>query len=135
MCIRDSYKALQMPAWEMCRVLGNLIDNAMDAVAEADEKKMTVALFEDVRSHGFRVSNSGPDIPAAQRATIFTPGFTTKRTGQGMGLYIVSSLLQDYGGEIQVESGGGVTAFTGRIPRKIASEAGAGAEKEKMKEI
>ena len=120
--VTSRYSDLKMPAWEMCRVLGNLIDNAMDAVAEDTEKRMTVSLFEDVKHYGFRVENNGPEIPPAQRATIFTPGFTTKRTGQGMGLFIVSSLMHEYGGEIGVQSENGVTAFTGLLPKEMPLE-------------
>lgn len=120
--ITSRYRDLKLPAWEMCRVLGNLIDNAMDAVAGEREKKITVELFEDLRNYGFRVSNNGPEIPPQQRASIFTPGFTTKRTGQGMGLYIVSSLLESCGGSIEVSSADGVTTFSGRVPRDAAQE-------------
>lgn len=118
--ITSRYSALLMPAWEMCRVLGNLIDNAMDAVSGCKERKITVSLFEDLKNYGFRVANNGPEIPPAQRATIFAPGFTTKHTGQGMGLFIVSSLMHEYGGDIQVESENGVTAFIGRLPKELA---------------
>ena len=81
-----------MPAWEICRVLANLIDNALDAATSAqlpEGEKPTVELVlgEDLRSWFFSVRNNGPAIPEKQRAKIFEPGFTTKRTGQGMGLF------------------------------------------------
>ena len=48
---------------------------------------------------------------------IFEPGFTTKRTGQGMGLYIVSQTVAGLGGRITLESKDGDTVFSGFVPR------------------
>lgn len=112
-----------MPAWEICRVLANLIDNALDAATSAqlpEGEKPTVELVlgEDLRSWFFSVRNNGPAIPEKQRAMIFEPGFTTKRTGQGMGLFIVNQTVAELGGRITVDSRDGDTVFSGFVPRK-----------------
>ena len=112
-----------MPAWEICRVLANLIDNALDAATGAElpaGEKPTVELVlgEDLRSWFFSVRNNGPAIPEKQRAKIFEPGFTTKRTGQGMGLFIVNQTVTELGGRITVDSRDGDTVFSGFVPRK-----------------
>ena len=112
-----------MPAWEICRVLANLIDNALDAALAAEHpqgEKPTVELVlgEDLRSWFFSVRNNGPAIDEQLRERIFEPGFTTKRTGQGMGLYIVSQTVAGLGGRITLESKDGDTAFSGFVPRK-----------------
>ena len=112
-----------MPAWEICRVLANLIDNALDAATSAqlpEGEKPTVELVlgEDLRSWFFSVRNNGPAIPEKQRAQIFEPGFTTKRTGQGMGLFIVNQTVAELGGRITVDSRDGDTVFSGFLPRK-----------------
>ena len=112
-----------MPAWEICRVLANLIDNALDAALSAEHPqgiKPTVELVlgEDLRSWFFSVRNNGPAIDEKTREKIFEPGFTTKRTGQGMGLYIVSQTVAGMGGRITVESRDGDTVFSGFVPRK-----------------
>ena len=112
-----------MPAWEICRVLANLIDNALDAAISAEHpegEKPTVELVlgEDLRSWFFSVRNNGPEIDEKTRAKIFEPGFTTKATGQGMGLYIVSQAIAKLGGKITLESKGGDTVFSGFVPRK-----------------
>lgn len=112
-----------MPAWEICRVLANLIDNALDAATSAqlpEGEKPTVELVlgEDLRSWFFSVRNNGPAIPEKQRAQIFEPGFTTKRTGQGMGLFIVNRTVAELGGRITVDSRDGDTVFSGFVPRK-----------------
>lgn len=112
-----------MPAWEICRVLANLIDNAMDAACAAEHPEgetptVELVLGEDLRSWFFSVRNNGPAIPEKTRAKIFEPGFTTKATGQGMGLYIVSQTIAELGGKITVESSDGDTVFSGFVPRK-----------------
>ena len=112
-----------MPAWEICRVLANLIDNALDAACSAEHPDGTAAtvelvLGEDLRSWFFSVRNNGPAISEKARARIFEPGFTTKATGQGMGLYIVSQTIVRLGGQITVESRDGDTVFSGFVPRK-----------------
>jgi len=112
-----------MPAWEICRVLANLIDNALDAslsgAPEAGEKPMVeIVLGEDLRSWFFSVRNNGPEIDEKTRRRIFEPGFTTKATGQGMGLYIVSQTMMELGGKITLETHEGDTVFSGFVPRK-----------------
>ena len=112
-----------MPAWEICRVLANLLDNALDATCAAEHPegvKQTVELVlgEDLRSWFFSVRNNGPEIPKRTREHIFEPGFTTKATGQGMGLFIVSQTIMGLGGRITLESHEGDTVFSGFVPRR-----------------
>ncbi|MBP3428991.1 MAG: Spo0B domain-containing protein [Clostridia bacterium] len=119
-----------MPAWEICRVLANLIDNALDAACsvehpEGEKPSVELVLGEDLRTWFFSVRNNGPEIPEKAREHIFEPGFTTKRTGQGMGLYIVSQTVAEMGGRITLETHDGDTVFSGFVPRKrLKLEAG-----------
>ncbi len=112
-----------MPAWEICRILANLIDNALDASCSADHPAgvrptVELVLGEDLRSWFFSVRNNGPQIDEKTRRKIFEPGFTTKATGQGMGLYIVSQAITEMGGKITLESNEQDTVFSGFVPRK-----------------
>ena len=112
-----------MPAWEICRVLANLIDNALDAACaaglpEGEKPTVELVLGEDLRSWLFSVRINSPAIGEKALARIFEPGFTTKATGQGMGLYIVSQTVVSLGGRITVESRDGDTVFSGFVPRK-----------------
>ena len=116
--IRAGWKNLAMPDWEMCRVLGNLIDNAIDALRDTPAPLLVVSLREDLKACRFEVKNNGPAIPVQTVAHVFLPGFTTKRTGQGMGLFIVRSLLREYGGDISLHSEEGQTVFSGFVPNK-----------------
>lgn len=121
-----------MPAWEICRVLANLIDNALDAVTSAQlapgaTPRVELVLGEDLRSWFFSVRNNGPVIPKEAIGRVFEPGFTTKASGQGMGLFIVSRTIAELGGRITLESREGDTVFSGFVPRKRLQLAGAGA--------
>ena len=103
--------------WELCRVLGNLIDNGMDAMEGMAQPEMKVELYEDLKSYRLRVSNNGPAIPEAIQQKVFNTGFTTKAAGHGLGLSIVKEILEDAGGGISLESDAQRTAFTGWIPK------------------
>ena len=115
--IRSAWKDLPMPGWEMCKVLSNLIDNAADALAEVENRNLRIELKEDLHAYRFRIENNGPMIPVAQQKNIFYAGVTSKARGHGMGLFIVRNTLKNYGGDIQVESVPGCTAFEGYVPR------------------
>ena len=118
-----------MPAWEMCKVLSNLIDNAIDAMEDnpAAERRLTIALTENLRQYCFCVSNSGTRIPEEMQESIFQPGVTTKGEGHGMGLYIVRKTIRDRGGDITLVSDAERTAFSGYVPRQTARTTGAAA--------
>ncbi len=115
-----------MPAWEMCKVLSNLIDNAIDAMEErpAGERRLTISLTENLRQYCFRVANTGTLIPEDMHQSIFEPGITTKGEGHGMGLYIVRQTIRERGGDIFLTSDDQVTAFSGFVPKKAMLQAG-----------
>jgi sensor histidine kinase regulating citrate/malate metabolism len=122
MNITSKWEALEavIPDWEMCKVLSNLIDNAIDAMESipADKRHLSIALAENVKQYTFRVENTGTPIPEDIRERIFTPGFTTKGDGHGMGLHIVCRTLKERGGDIQVESNNEQTVFSGYVPKQ-----------------
>ena len=115
--IRTAWDACPVPGWEMCRILGNLIDNAVEAMGDTENKHITVRLWEDVRSWRFTVENNGKPIPDDIRSSIFFSGFSTKGDGRGTGLFIVSRILESYGGTISAESTEDITTFSGVIPK------------------
>ena len=122
MNITSKWEALEavIPDWEMCKVLSNLIDNAIDAMESipADKRHLSIALAENVKQYTFRVENTGTPIPEDIREHIFIPGFTTKGNGHGMGLHIVCRTLKERGGDIQVESNNEQTVFSGYVPKQ-----------------
>jgi len=119
--IQSSWKDLPIPGWEMCKVLGNLIDNAIDALQEVEERHLAITLTEDLHTFRFAVSNNGPMIPLKSQSGIFDPGITTKAAGHGMGLYIVRKTLNERGGDIALVSDATHTEFSGWLPKEIKS--------------
>lgn len=115
--IKSALEGLPMPSWELCRVLGNLLDNAMDAMQNAKQKQMSLTITEDLRQFRFAVENGGDMIPKELIAHIFEPGVTTKSQGHGMGLAIVRQTLKPYGGEVSCQSDENATRFTVTLPK------------------
>ena len=122
--IESNWQELPVPGWEMCRILGNLIDNAIDAVKEKkdpSQKRICVRLDEEIHAYTFSVSNNGAVIPEEIRESIFNMGFTTKRAGRGMGLHIVTEIMKSHGGSISLDCSKGETCFLGVLPKPLAT--------------
>lgn len=115
--ISSNLNNLKASSWEICRVLGNLIDNAMDATGKEEKKFLTIEIYEDLIGHIFKITNNGEKIPKEITHKIFEAGFTTKgEKGEGMGLSIVNQIVTSYGGTINVCSNEKSTTFTVKIP-------------------
>ena len=97
------------------QVFINLIQNAYEAMGEQGGALKVEA--SPVRSDGrngvqVRVQDNGPGIAGDLREQIFNPFFTTKKSGVGLGLSIVSKIMDEHHGSIRVESSSGTgTAF------------------------
>lgn len=117
--ITTQLKDLIIPSWEYCRVLGNLLDNAIYVLIEkAHDMKLGIDLSEDLKSYRFRVTNNASPIPSGLLEKIFEPGFTTKgRRGEGMGLAIGREIMEHYGGALKAVSGAEKTSFEASVPR------------------
>ena len=111
--------------WELCRVLGNIIDNALDALKEKSGAHLTIMIGETLREYTFSVENDGPPIPEDMLDSLFEQGVTTNGEGRGMGLFIVREIMETYGGRIEVSSDENATRFSGflpKAPQSIATE-------------
>ena len=117
--IESAWADLPVESWAMCRVLGNLIDNAMDALRAVPEPALTIRLSESLHGYEFAVSNNGPMIPESVAERIFQRGFSTKGEGRGMGLSIVRGIVTGAGGSLSVSSNERETAFTGSLPKSL----------------
>jgi histidine kinase len=107
------------------QVFFNLVTNARDAINAkggrngGGAREIAVRTFHEDGRVSMNVSDTGTGIPQSKIDKIFEPFYTTKETGQGMGLGLAISygIVKDYGGEIQVESEEGVgTTFTLTFP-------------------
>jgi two-component system CitB family sensor kinase len=108
----------QLPVGDLLTVVGNLVDNALEAVAGTDPPRR-VRVFVGASDHDvlIRVADSGPGLDAAQVADAFRRGWTTKRAGRGLGLALVGQVVARHGGRSDVaRSDDGGTVFTVRLP-------------------
>lgn len=108
---------------ELVTILGNLIDNAVDALLEHPRAEPWVEV--EVRGRGavteLRVTDNGPGVPPGDRQWIFASGSSTKRPTdgrhRGLGLAIVRRIVRYRGGTVSVTGiQGGGAVFTVRLP-------------------
>jgi C4-dicarboxylate-specific signal transduction histidine kinase len=103
---------------QLSQVLMNLIGNAYDAVATADERWVKIDVTTDETHLEMSVTDSGAGIPNQVRARIFEPFFTTKspERGTGLGLSLSAGLIEAHHGTIQIDPDAAHTRFVLRIP-------------------
>lgn len=108
--------------WErLSEVFENLIDNALDAVAEKEngERLIKVGLQKEGEWVIAAVEDTGSGIPEENLSRVFNPLFSTKENGKGtgLGLYIAHTIIERHGGKIHVQSElGKGTCFTVKLP-------------------
>lgn len=85
-------------------VLGNLIENALDAMSGQPEGEVSLLLHYQNGWLMGEVSDDGPGIPQANLEAIFAKGFSTKGENRGVGLFLASQQLDELGGTLTVES-------------------------------
>ncbi|MFJ6694519.1 ATP-binding protein [Streptomyces sp. NPDC091272] len=105
-------------------MVGNLVDNALDASAGSPGAFVEVALHAREREVVLRVTDSGQGVPADRRETIFTEGWTTKELPahgrRGLGLALVRRLAERQGGSVRVaEAPGGGAEFSVVLPEAL----------------
>jgi len=110
---------LEVPPHEINRILGNLINNALDFAASLEKDQRIVNLFVsgDDKFYVFKVQNYG-NLDPKVLGKIFEKNFTT-RAGQhqGLGLYITKKLVDKHNGRIRVDNRDNLVEFTVELPR------------------
>jgi signal transduction histidine kinase len=91
----------------------NIIRNACEAMADSDEKQLSIGTEVENDSIRITITDTGPGIPENVLTKIFTYGFTTKDSGSGQGMTIAKQAVERCGGRIRMESvpGKGTTAI------------------------
>lgn len=122
--IQSSWSEIPVSGWELCRIIGNLVDNAIEALMEKPPKApcITVCIGENIECWLLSVENNGPEIAHEHKKSILLPGFTTKNAGHGNGLSIVKELVDAYDGDFSFDTNPENTRFICRFPRRITSE-------------
>jgi len=103
---------------QVSQVILNLLINAMDAVRDRSASARLVVLearTAEMETIEITVRDSGPGIPSGRLEEIFSPLFTTKAAGLGVGLALSRMIVEAHGGRIWAENGetgGAVFRFT-----------------------
>ncbi|MGA5302688.1 sensor histidine kinase [Nucisporomicrobium flavum] len=109
-----------VPARDLLTVVGNLVDNALEAVAGTEPpRRVRVLVRQDGTGVLIRVRDTGPGLTPDQAAAAFRRGWSTKPgQGRGIGLSLVRQVAERYGGTYAIttdaEAGGAV--LTVRLP-------------------
>ncbi|HNS17100.1 MAG TPA: ATP-binding protein [Bacteroidales bacterium] len=111
------------PCWiwadrkQMLRVFNNLIKNSVQAIPVHQQGVVEISAHKEASDVVVHIRDTGIGIPSDQIPRIFTPSFTTKTGGMGMGLAIVKSIIVNTQGDIWFESREGKgTVFSFRLP-------------------
>ena len=91
--------------WEQTlRAFGNLIKNAVQAIPENQQGLITIQLTKADKQFYISITDNGKGITEEAKQKIFTPNFTTKSGGTGLGLAMVKSIVENMQGKISFES-------------------------------
>jgi sensor histidine kinase regulating citrate/malate metabolism len=104
---------------DVTRIVGNLLDNALDAVATATTKVVTIGLQDQFGTVTIRVRDTGPGLPSGDEESIFNQGFSTKASsasGRGFGLALVRLACRRNGGVVRAHNEDGAV-FTATVQR------------------
>ncbi|GLB61063.1 DcuS/MalK family sensor histidine kinase [Cytobacillus sp. NCCP-133] len=90
---------------ELITIIGNLIDNAVEAFDENKDRSISLHLKYAQQQLYIKVTDSGPGISEDILDKVFERGFSTKGTNRGYGLYLVKQSIERLGGKIKVHNG------------------------------
>lgn len=103
---------MSLPSEMLVTVIGNLLDNAFDAMNGSDNpndhKELMFGIYSRPGAVLITVDDTGNGIKDEDIDMIFVNGYSTKGNGRGTGLYQIKSMVENYGGKIMVESQEGV---------------------------
>lgn len=89
---------------QLMRVFSNILKNAVQAVPQTRKGDIRISVSSENDFHTVAVSDNGTGILPALQSKIFTPNFTTKTSGMGLGLAMVKSTLEAMGGNVRFET-------------------------------
>ncbi len=103
MDLADNLAQVKIDNDQIRQVLHNIMGNAVDAMSEGGEIRIKTYQDSD-NTIAIEISDTGCGMSEEVLQKIFTPYFTTKEKGTGLGMSIVAQIVEEHGGEINIES-------------------------------
>jgi two-component system nitrogen regulation sensor histidine kinase NtrY len=100
----ESLPKFSLDREQIKRVAINLLDNAVAAVGAGGTVELATSYNPSLQLATLTVSDNGCGIPEQDKARLFEPYFSTKKSGTGLGLAIVSTIVSDHNGYIRVRN-------------------------------
>jgi signal transduction histidine kinase len=108
----------------MQQAILNLVLNAVDAMPKGGH--LVITSYEGPFGFELEIADSGPGLSEVEKKQLFEPSYSTKSTGSGLGLSVVSRIAESHGGTVSaINCPEGGAAFTIRIPSKTRGAAAA----------
>ncbi|PFG58071.1 two-component system cit operon sensor histidine kinase CitA [Vibrio sp. ES.051] len=106
---------------QLCGLIGNLAQNALEAVKGRENGFVSIRISESISEYTIQVLNNGPVIESEFDA-LCELGFTTKpnKMEHGVGMYLVRSIVEQGQGHMELDSDETETAFTVYFPKELA---------------
>lgn len=116
--IKSALTDIAIPSYEINRIIGNLINNSFEAVADEKEENRWASLVIDQDDHFciFKVSNFG-FLSQDMLEKMLARGFSTKNQN-GLGLFVVKSLVKKYNGTLKIDSHDNQVIINLRLPKQ-----------------
>lgn len=103
---------MNLPSEMLITVIGNLLDNAFEAMNESfdykEQKELILGIYSKPGAVLITVDDTGKGCNSKDLPFIFEKGYSTKGDGRGFGLYQVKAMVENFGGKITVESQEGI---------------------------
>ncbi|MEI6765598.1 MAG: ATP-binding protein [Bacteroidota bacterium] len=89
---------------QILRVMNNLVKNSVQAIGKDEGGLIAISIVKQDDNYSVSITDNGCGIPSDMTSKIFTPNFSTKTEGMGLGLAMVKSIIENSGGSIRFES-------------------------------
>ncbi|RJQ82732.1 MAG: HAMP domain-containing protein [Desulfobacteraceae bacterium] len=101
--LQDALPTMNLDRQQIKQAMINLVDNAVSAIRLHGTVWIVVSYDAILKSVRIEVADDGIGISNDDKIRLFEPNFSTKKTGMGLGLTIVNSIIIDHGGMISVQ--------------------------------
>ncbi len=101
--IPDNIPRLNLDRQQIKQAMINLVDNAVAAIKDHGNVVITLRHDNELKTVSIEVADDGAGVSEEDKSRLFEPNFSTKKTGSGLGLTIVNTIIDDHKGIIQVQ--------------------------------